>query len=306
MDEEKRQNDMKKRSLPLKACYLCVSFLLLWVTDRAHAQSTASPQDSAESNLMAKDTLRQESMRMRSTTVLPGHTIQTTARPPSKKVPKSSDAPPTKSWGEYATTEDGLEAFKKTPVILSINDGQRLTGNINYYTSDAVLFVTEDGDLHIVELTKIRAVEPYIQTEPSKLTLSDDAAYSLQSKHQQAIREKIHDYRLREAYQYVGRPLRISGGTMLAVGALAELWGLTVLTTTKNGGGTNDGPFGNSMAVPVTIIGAPLIVTGVGLIIGANLKRKSAIDDARKKNIRYSVAPTPMGRGAGASATVQF
>lgn len=304
MNETKHQNDMKKRSLPLKVRNACLSFPLLWVMSYAHAQSTEPAPDAADAQLLAKDTLRQESMRMRATTVLPGHTIQTTARPPSKKVPKPSEAPPTKAWGEYATTEDGLEAFKKTPVILSLHDGQRLTGNINYYTSDAVLFVTEAGDLHIIELTKIRGVEPFIQAEPSKLSLSEDAAQSLQSKHQQAIRDKIRDYRLREAHQHIGRPLRVSGGTLLGVGALAELWGLTVLTTTKNSGGMNDGPFGNSMAVPVTIIGAPLIATGIGLIIGANLKRKRAIDEARKKNIRYSVAPTPMGRGAG--TTVEF
>lgn len=298
---------MKKSSLTHKLRALSVSFIWLSIMSHAHAQSTESTVDeSVDSALMAQDTLRQESMRMRATTVLPGHAVQNIARPPSKKKPKPTQTHATKAWGDYESPEDGLKAFQNAPVDMTLRSGEQLSGTINYYTEDAVLVVTESGSLYIIELTDIQTVNTRSQPEPPKLSLSDDAAQSFRSKQHQAIRDKIRDYRLREAHQYIGRGLRITGGVLLGVGALAEVWGLTVLTTAESGQSVQDGPFGNGMAMPVAIIGAPMIVTGVGLILGANVKRRRAIDDARQKNITYSVAPLRMKRGVGAGATIVF
>lgn len=301
---------MKKRSLGHTLPPLIVAWTLCLFAGHAQAETPAAPSSPAHEDVQlaqrtSDERLRQETMRIRSTTVLPGHTIQS-ARPPSKKQPSDAADTTTKAWGEYETPEDGLEAFKKAPVAITLRSGEHLDGTINYYTEDAVLVVTDTGSLHIIEIQDIRAIDTLPKPEKHTLSLSEDAAQSLKHKQQQAIRDKIRDYRLREAHQHVGRAMRISGGTLIGLGAIAEIWGLTVLSTVRNSNSVSDGPFGNAMAVPVAIAGAPMFATGVGLLIGANIKRRRAIQNAREKNITYSVVPQKMGRGAGAAATVNF
>lgn len=274
----------------------------------AYAQEPSTCAETCTARNESGRSLRSERTRLRATTVLPGQTAQDVARVRAKHAPENDKATPIKSWSEYEDAAEGLSALKKEPVAVTLHSGEHINGDINDYTEDAVLIVSDEGSLHIVEIREIRSIDAVPKPANPTLRLSEASAQSFEEQQRQIIRDKIRDYRLREAHQHVGRPMRIAGGTMLGVGAILEVWGLTALTT-RNSANDRDvkgEPFGNALALPVAIAGAPLMATGIGLLLGANIKRHRAIQEARKKNITYSVAPHIGPDHIGAGATVKF
>lgn len=235
-------------------------------------------------------------------------------QPRSRRPTPPRDAPPKPPTprdtgvvaGDTEAARDALEYFHTKNVELSLRTGEYLTGTVDFFTDDAVLIITRDGSLYIVELRDIQTIDPARTEEEPALAVTDDDLEQLQRQQQRDLRYRIRDYRLKQAHQHIGRPMRIIGGTLLGLGAIAEVWGLTVLTTSSGDMHDEEGPFGNALGKPVAIAGAPLMVGGISLIIGANIKRNNAIRNARDKNITYSVSPKFMRDGVRVEGVVRF
>lgn len=235
-------------------------------------------------------------------------------QPRSRRPTPPRDAPPKPPTprdtgvvaGDTEAARDALEYFHTKNVELSLRTGEYLTGTVDFFTDDAVLIITRDGSLYIVELRDIQTIDPARTEEEPALAVTDDDLEQLLRQQQRDRRARIRDYRLIEAHQHIGRPMRIIGGTLLGLGAIAEVWGMTVLTTSTPGPREADDPFGNSLGKPAAIAGAPLIVGGISLIIGANVKRNRAIRKAKETNITYSVRPKFTRDGMGVEGVVRF
>lgn len=280
--------------------------------ERLLAPKDIDEQTSPTEEKAPRTPVRKARTHPRATEILSGQPVQ--PRPQRPTPPR--EAPPKRPvykdtgliQGDPESALQALEFYKAQDVELSLRSDKRLIGTVDFFTDGAVLIITRSGNLHVIALQDIETIDPApaaVEEKPS-VALTDEDREQLRRQQQRDLRYRIRDYRLKQEYQHVGRPMRIIGGTLLGLGAIAEVWGMTVLTTSPRGSTQEDGPFGNALGKPVAIAGAPLIVGGISLIIGANIKRNRAIRKAKDTNIAYSVSPKFMRDGVGVEGVVRF